>query len=408
MPSNTVSHKQKSGGKLSTTRQRVRFGDVVKDVKESERNPLEVGLDRFVGLEHIEPENLHLREWGDLRSEEVSFTKRFRKGQVLFGKRRAYQRKVAVASFDGICSSDILTFEPKNSLSNRLLPFIVQSDAFFDFALDTSSGSLSPRTRWSQLKDFEFVLPSMEEQEKIADILWTADLVAENYRQAISDCELLANVTTTKTLKSASAQFKQRKLGSLICEERPLCYGIVQPGDLIEDGTPFVRVCDMESDEIKIAELARVTSEVHSQYQRSVIQEGDVIVSVVGTIGRCKKVPRECSGFNIARAVARLAPSQELDADFLVTVLTSRHFQRRLVGDSVETARKTLNLKALKELEIPVPNLETQRKLIGPIAAIQAKVRQLVDHRLKVLGLSKVLMNELISGGVMASEGGCA
>lgn len=170
--SDTPIESASTNGKLPEGWRMVQFGDVVRDVKESERNPLEAGLDRYIGLEHIEPESLHITEWGDLTQDEVSFTKRFRKGQVLFAKRRAYQRKVGLAEFDGICSSDILTFEPKDdSLIPELLPFIVQSDAFFDHALDTSSGSLSPRTRWSQLKDFEFSLPPIPEQRRIADIL---------------------------------------------------------------------------------------------------------------------------------------------------------------------------------------------------------------------------------------------
>ena len=92
---------------------RITFGDVVKNVNETERNPLLAGLERYVGLENIEPENLHITAWGLIKNG-TSFTKRFHKGQVLFGKRRAYQRKVAVAEWDGLCSGDILTFEPKN------------------------------------------------------------------------------------------------------------------------------------------------------------------------------------------------------------------------------------------------------------------------------------------------------
>ena len=169
------------------------------DVKESERNPREAGLDRYIGLEHIEPENLHIKEWGDLTQDGVSFTKRFRKGHVLFGKRRAYQRKVAVAEFDGICSSDILTFEPKDdTLIPALLPFIVQSDAFFDHALDTSSGSLSPRTRWSQLKDYEFPLPPNNEQTRIADTLWCATDCVERMSEVCEAARVARNAAHRK------------------------------------------------------------------------------------------------------------------------------------------------------------------------------------------------------------------
>ncbi len=152
----------------------VKFGDVVNNVDISERNPLENGLERYIGLDHIDPESLHIKRWG-LIEEGTSFTRKFIAGQVLFGKRRAYQRKVAIAEFDGICSGDILVFEAKDDLLPELLPFIVQSDGFYEHALGTSAGSLSPRTRWRDLADYEFALPPKDEQRRIADILWAVD-----------------------------------------------------------------------------------------------------------------------------------------------------------------------------------------------------------------------------------------
>jgi len=71
----------------------VRFGDVVKNCAEAVRDPLAAGVERYVGLEHIEPECSKIKSWGPV-AEGTSFTRLFRKGQVLFGKRRAYQRKV--------------------------------------------------------------------------------------------------------------------------------------------------------------------------------------------------------------------------------------------------------------------------------------------------------------------------
>lgn len=90
----------------------VKFGEVVKNANLVERDPAANGVDRIVGLEHIDPENLHLRRWNSI-ADDISFTRKFVPGQTLFGKRRAYQRKVAYAEFEGICSGDILTFEPK-------------------------------------------------------------------------------------------------------------------------------------------------------------------------------------------------------------------------------------------------------------------------------------------------------
>ena len=95
----------------------VRFGDVVRQVKQTTRDPEFDGLTRIVGLEHLDSESLPLRRWNDLADlpDGTSFTRVFRAGQVLFGKRRAYQRKVAVADFDGVCSGDVLVFEPSRT-----------------------------------------------------------------------------------------------------------------------------------------------------------------------------------------------------------------------------------------------------------------------------------------------------
>jgi len=79
----------------------VKFGDVVKNANLVERDPKANGIDRIVGLEHIDPENLHIRRWNPVE-EGTSFTRKFVPGQTLFGKRRAYQRKVAYAEFEGI------------------------------------------------------------------------------------------------------------------------------------------------------------------------------------------------------------------------------------------------------------------------------------------------------------------
>ncbi|MCX6349395.1 MAG: restriction endonuclease subunit S [Candidatus Aureabacteria bacterium] len=171
--------------------QRVRFGDVVENLNETERDPKAAGIERFIGLEHLEPGSLHIRAWGNV-ADGTTFTRRCRSGQVLFGKRRAYQRKVAVAEFDAVVSGDIYVMAPKNDrLLPELLPFLCLSERFFQFAVETSAGSLSPRTNWSHLAQFEFALPPLDQQRRIAEILWAVDEAVQlsiKHRAAIDAC----------------------------------------------------------------------------------------------------------------------------------------------------------------------------------------------------------------------------
>lgn len=154
---------------------RVRFGDVIENLNETERDLVGAGIERFIGLEHLEPGSLHIRTWGNV-ADGTTFTRRCRPGQVLFGKRRAYQRKVAVAEFDAVVSGDIYVFAPGDDrLLPELLLFICLSERFFQYAVETSAGSLSPRTSWKHLAEFEFDLPPLEQQRRIAEVLWAVD-----------------------------------------------------------------------------------------------------------------------------------------------------------------------------------------------------------------------------------------
>lgn len=160
----------------------VQFGDVVRQVKETSNDPSAAGLERVVGLEHLGSESLSVERWSELADlpNGTSFSRVFRAGQVLFGKRRAYQRKVGVADFDGVCSSDILVFQTAtDEVLPEFLPYLVQSDGFFTHALGTSAGSLSPRTKWQELAKYEFPLPPASQQEEATRVLRAVDEVLQ-------------------------------------------------------------------------------------------------------------------------------------------------------------------------------------------------------------------------------------
>ena len=183
----------------------VRFSEIAREAKQTTKTALEDGLKFYVGLEHLVPQSLRIQRKGVIAEDNPSFTRLFKPGQILFGKRRCYQKKAAVADFDGICSGDIIVMEAiPGKIIPELLPFIVQSDMFFDWAEKTSSGSLSPRTKWKALVEFEFPLPPVERQKEIFEVL---EKVEENDKLTsilITRCE--------KTQKTIRYKFLSNKI----------------------------------------------------------------------------------------------------------------------------------------------------------------------------------------------------
>lgn len=377
-------HRENGSGRI------VKFGDVVRDVNESEKNPTGAGLWRYVGLEHMEPENLRITEWGDLTTDEVSFTKRFRAGQVLFGKRRAYQRKVAVADFDGICSSDILAFEPKNNdLVPELLPFIVQSERFFEHALGTSSGSLSPRTRWSQLRDFQFRLPSNKEQQRIAKLLLAASNCRNAYIDAIHQIEATRKLAMIKSFapisgdpSSEEIQRVQLPSGWSLAEAKslsiaPVTKGETPRGKLSPDigDIPFIKIYNLSFEGILDFSIKPtfVSLDAHmGALKRSQVLPGDLLMNLVGPpLGKIGLVTGEYSEWNINQAIARYRPSNALVGKYLWFYLQSAWAQRWLHRRSKKTSgQRNLTLKLAQELPIPVADDDAMLLIVERLESI--------------------------------------
>lgn len=168
----------------------VKLGDVAVESRETYKSD-KTGMP-IVGLEHITPGEVTLSNWDT--DTDNTFTKRFRKGDMLFGRRRAYLKKAAQAPFDGICSGDITVIRTKEDLLlPELLPFIIQNDNLFDFAVGKSAGSLSPRVKWDNLKNYTFELPSMEEQKKLAKALWSINDTLLAYQNLLAETDELTN-----------------------------------------------------------------------------------------------------------------------------------------------------------------------------------------------------------------------
>lgn len=167
---------------------RVKFGDVVKDVKiniDRLNNPYEY----YVAGDHMDSEDLTIHRKGCFTTDDVgpAFIRVFKPGQILYGSRRTYLKKIAVADFEGICANTTFVLETKDPLvlEQRLLPFIMLSKDFTTWSIAKSKGSTNPYVLFSDLADFEFELPPLEEQKVLADKLWAAYRLKEAYKKLL-------------------------------------------------------------------------------------------------------------------------------------------------------------------------------------------------------------------------------
>ena len=157
------------------------------------KKPSEEDRLTYIGLEHLDSGSLTVTRFG---SEVAPIGEKLvmRKGDVLFGKRRAYQKKVAIAPFDGIFSAHGMVLRPNEEVVDRkFFPMFISSDYFLDAAIDISVGSLSPTINWRDLKNLEFNLPPLEEQRKLAKVLWAINDAMEAYKRLISATDELVS-----------------------------------------------------------------------------------------------------------------------------------------------------------------------------------------------------------------------
>lgn len=369
---------------------RVSLGDVAREVKQ--RAP-EGAACPSVGLEHLDPDEIELSRWNEDR--ENTFTKSFSRGQVLFGRRRAYLRKAVVAPFDGVCSGDITVIEARENLSPRLLPFIIQNEALFKHAVSNSAGSLSPRVKWQSLAQFEFNLPARDQQEKLADLLWTAQDTRNHYKQLLSICDDVIKSQFVEMFSDGG--FPRRSLSSL--------------------STSMQNGLSPSKAGIHRAKVLTLSAITQGSFDESAWKEGafkddpslDKRVS-----GGCYYVCRG-NGNRSLVGTGEFAPSSIPDLVFPDTMIEVRVKQGEVLPayltiawkqpftrDQIERSAKTtngtykINQKALGEVEIPVPPLSLQQEFASFVAEVD-KSKFAIQKALDELNATtkKILNQEL-------------
>ena len=271
----------------------VRFDQIARECRETFKSSFEGKP--IVGLEHIEPYDMLLKNYDvDV---ETTFTKSFKKGQILFGRRRAYQHKACVATIDGICSGDITVIEPiEGKVYPDLLPFIIQNDDFFEHAIKGSNGALSPRVKWEHMANFELDLPSLAEQKVLAEKLWAAYEVKQSYLKMIAATEEMVKAQFIEMFEN-SIKVSINDLVNTIWGSSPDSSSYNDKGE----GVPFYQ------GKAEFGDLYIKSPVVYCSAPIKMAKKNSILMSVRAPVGAVNLAIQDCC---IGRGLASITPKE--------------------------------------------------------------------------------------------------
>jgi type I restriction enzyme S subunit len=377
----------------------VAFGDVVRQVKDKV-DPLESGLERYVAGEHMGTDDLRIRRWGEIGADYLgpAFHMRFKPGHVLYGSRRTYLRKVAVADFEGITANTTYVLESKDPdvLLPDLLPFIMQTESFHQHSIRESKGSVNPYVNFSDLAWYEFALPPLEEQRRVAEVLRGASRQTDS----LLDLQRVLDQLLQSALQREFA-LEMERVPLLGWCQNLITYGIVQAGPNVPDGVPYIRVSDMTAGPtLQRDGMLRTSTEIASKYKRSEVAAGDIVVALRGPVGLPMVVPPELDGANLTQGTARVSVDTSHCTDYVLWALQSPATRRQYMRYAKGSTFSEISLGALREIQVPLRGIDEQTEIACRLNTIATGRDALAGRIASSRHLVRTCLENSLGGGL--------
>ena len=358
----------------------VRFGDVVQQVKDKV-DPQTAGLTRYVAGEHMDTDDLRLQRWGDVDDGYLgpAFHMRFRPGQVLYGSRRTYLRKVAVADFEGICANTTFVLEPSSAdLLPEFLPQVMSTERFHEHSVQQSKGSVNPYINFRDLTWFEFALPSAKHQVSIIKVLKRGSRVAHGAARVRTALGSLRDALIDDAIWDSSCgrwSVPLVRVGDLL-DGRPR-NGLSPKASTEPYGVRSVTLSAVRDGRFTANEYTEKWCEPSSRAPEFRVDAGDVFIvrgngnrSLVGRAGLALVKPEPACIY--PDLLIRLRFDQSQIDPFLATALWNyeRVHERLLSRAKSSNGIYKVNGKDISSHELPVPPAAESRALLTRLRAI--------------------------------------
>jgi type I restriction enzyme, S subunit len=148
---------------------------------------------------------------------------------------------------------------------------------------------------------------------------------------------------------------------------KPIRYGILKPGKDTPGGVPYVRIFEMKNGTIDVSALNRCDPKHEAKFREARVQQGDILVSKDGTIGKVAIVPRELEGGNITQHLLRVSPSKRIFGRYLALAIQAPPCQSWMTGEVRGLALQGINVGDFRRMPIPVPPVAEQRRIVAKV-----------------------------------------
>ncbi len=332
------------------------------------KKPVEEDRFTYIGLEHLDSGCLTVSRYGSDVAP-VGEKLVMHKGDVLFGKRRAYQKKVAIAPFDGIFSAHGMVLRPKEEVVDKgFFPLFISSDYFLNAAIQISVGSLSPTINWKDLRELEFELPDLATQRRLSSVLWAMNDTVEAYKRLIGRTDELVKSQFIAEFGDPAINPRQYPLARL-ADLGELNRGVskARPRNLPEllgGPYPLIQTGEITAAELYIDHYENTYSEL-GLAQSKIWPAGTLCITIAANIAQTAIL-----GFDscFPDSVVGFIPSGDVSQVYLHYWFS--FFQKVLEEQAPQVAQRNINLKILSDLKIIVPPKDQQIRFEGFVSQL--------------------------------------
>ena len=263
------------------------------------------------------------------------------------------------------------------------------------------AGARMPRADWNFVMTLPIPLPPQDEQRRIVDLLSRAENIVRMLREAQAKAKEIIPALFSIVLPTRAGS-PTVPLVNLVDQSRGITYGVVQRGEDTPGGVPLLRIGDFVGNEWAPKDVVRVEPALSQHYSRTILQGGEIVVSIRGTVGRTAIAPAKAQGWNVAREVAVVPLLPGLSREFVHAFLQTPEAQQFFSRETRGVAQRGINLEDLRTLPVPTPSSDDIRKY----EAYVARMRSAVAMQARATSVAQLTFDSLLAG--VFGEDACA